>query len=163
MKLRKQLFANADKPKQYKEDYGDDEVRPESPSVDFGQTRPRADPLAPPRPQSDLDDEWIQEHEKQLVVLEGEKIRKKFERENTKRETEGEKPLPESELKERLKAVSDVEKQIKHDRKVGYEETRMSEDRIATALQKLDERIQVAKTNATDKDEGKGAAPLPSS
>lgn len=26
MKLRKQLFANADKPKKYKEEYGDDEV-----------------------------------------------------------------------------------------------------------------------------------------
>ncbi|GAA5987945.1 hypothetical protein JCM10908_007280 [Rhodotorula pacifica] len=129
MKLRKQLFANADKPKKYKEDYGDDE--------------------------SDLDDEWIQEHEKQLVVLEGEKIRKKFDKENTKREAEGEKPLPEKELKERLKATDELEKSIKRERKNGYEETKLSEERIVQALQKIDERIQVAKLAATDKDEGK--------
>lgn len=107
--------------------------------------------------QSDLDDDWIQEHEKQLVVLEGEKIRKKFEKENTKREAEGEKPLPEKELKERLKAADELEKTIKRDRKNGYEETKMSEERIVAALKKTDERIQVAKLAATDKDEGKGA------
>ncbi|GAA5964107.1 hypothetical protein JCM8115_005343 [Rhodotorula mucilaginosa] len=129
MKLRKQLFANADKPRKYKEEYGDDE--------------------------SDLDDDWIQEHEKQLVVLEGEKIRKKFEKENAKREAEGEKPLPEKELKERLKAADELEKTIKRDRKNGYEETKMSEERIVAALKKMDERIQVAKLAATDKDEGK--------
>ncbi|GAA5863944.1 hypothetical protein JCM3774_004426 [Rhodotorula dairenensis] len=129
MKLRRQLFANADKPKKYKEEYGDDE--------------------------SDLEDEWIQEHEKQLVVLEGEKIRKKFEKENAKREAEGEKPLPEKELKERLKATDELEKTIKRERKNKYEETKMSEEKIVAALRKMDERIQVAKLAATDKDEGK--------
>ncbi|KWU42448.1 hypothetical protein RHOSPDRAFT_21228 [Rhodotorula sp. JG-1b] len=140
MKLRKQLFANADKPKKYKEEYGDDEVRPCAVATGLD---------------SDLDDDWIQEHEKQLVVLEGEKIRKKFEKENTKREAEGEKPLPEKELKERLKAADELEKTIKRDRKNGYEETKMSEERIVAALKKMDERIQVAKLAATDKDEGK--------
>ena len=93
----------------------------------------------------------------QLVVLKGEKIRKKFEKENTKREAEGEKPLPEKELRERLKAADELEKTIKRDRKNGYEETKMSEERIVAALKKMDERIQVAKLAATDKDEGKGA------
>lgn len=64
--------------------------------------------------------------------------------------------MPEKELKERLKAADDLEKQIKRDRKSGYEETKLSEDRIVNNLQKLDERIQVAKTAAVDKDEGKG-------
>lgn len=35
-------------------------------------------------PESDLEDDWIDEHEAQLVVLEREKIRKKFEKENKK-------------------------------------------------------------------------------
>lgn len=107
-----------------------------------------------------MDDDWIQEHEKQLVVLEGEKIRKKFEKENAKREAEGEKPMPEKELKERLKAADELEKTIKRDRKNGYEETKLSEERIVTALKKMDERIQVAKLAATDKDEGKGMLQL---
>ncbi|KWU43960.1 hypothetical protein RHOSPDRAFT_34389 [Rhodotorula sp. JG-1b] len=91
----------------------------------------------------------------QLVVLKGEKIRKKLEKENTKREAEGEKPLPEKELRERLKAADELEKTIKRDRKNGYEETKMSEERIVAALKKMVERIQVAKLAATDKDEGK--------
>lgn len=132
MKLRKQLFAVADKPKKYKEPYGDDE--------------------------SDLDDDWIKEHEAALVVAEREKIRKKFDKDNTKREADGEKKLPQKELDERLKAADDLEKQIRRDRKQGYTETKLGEDRLVTALGKMDERIQIAKTNATDRDEGKGAS-----
>ncbi|GAA6004245.1 DNA topoisomerase 1 [Rhodotorula paludigena] len=129
MKLRKQLFAVADKPKKYKEEYGDDE--------------------------SDLDDDWIVEHEAALVDLEREKIRKKFDKENQKRATEGEKPLAQKELDERLKAADDLEKQIRRDRKSGYEDTKLGEDKLYANLQKMDDRIKVAKTNATDKDEGK--------
>ncbi|GAA5865157.1 hypothetical protein JCM1840_003926 [Sporobolomyces johnsonii] len=129
MKLRKQLFAVADKPKKYKEEYGADE--------------------------SDLDDEWISSHEAALVVLEREKIRKKFEREQKKREEDGEKPMKDDELEERLKAADELEKQIKKDRKGGYTETKLGEEKIVAALKKMDDRIQVAKTNALDKDEGK--------
>ncbi|GAA6032621.1 hypothetical protein JCM8097_004843 [Rhodosporidiobolus ruineniae] len=129
MKLRKQLFANADKPKKYKEEYGDDE--------------------------SDLDDDWIVEHEANLVTLEREKIRKKFEKENAKRETEGEKPMKDKELDERLKAADELAKTIKRERKAGYTESKHGEDKILLNLRKMDERIQVAKTNALDKDEGK--------
>jgi len=134
MKLRKQLFAVADKPKKYKEPYGDDE--------------------------SDLEDDWIKEHEVALVVAEREKIRKKFDRDNTKREADGEKKLPQKDLDERLKAADDLEKTIKRERKQGYKEGKLSEDRLVTALVKIDERIQVAKTAATDRDEGKGACSL---
>ncbi|GAA5931368.1 hypothetical protein JCM3775_005006 [Rhodotorula graminis] len=129
MKLRKQLFAVADKPKKYKEPYGDDE--------------------------SDLDDDWIKEHEVALVVAEREKIRKKFERDNTKREADGEKKLAQKELDERLKAADELEKSIKRERKQGYKESKLSEDRLVAALVKIDDRIQVAKTAATDRDEGK--------
>ncbi|GAA5926054.1 hypothetical protein JCM10213_007356 [Rhodosporidiobolus nylandii] len=129
MKLRKALMANAEKPKKYKEDYGSDE--------------------------SDIDDEWIVEHEAQLVVLEREKIRKKFERENKKLEDGGEKAMPEKELTERLKAADDFAKKVKKERKAGYTESNQSEEKLYNALKKMDERIAVAKTNALDKDEGK--------
>ncbi|GAA5865137.1 hypothetical protein JCM1840_003919 [Sporobolomyces johnsonii] len=129
MKLRKQLFAVTNKPKKYEEDYGSDE--------------------------SDLDDEWISSHEAALVVLEREKIRKKFEREQKKREEDGEKPMKDNELEKRLKGADKLEKQIKKDRKGGYTETKLGEEKIVAALKKLDDRIRVAKTNALDKDEGK--------
>ncbi|GAA5977985.1 hypothetical protein JCM11641_004348 [Rhodosporidiobolus odoratus] len=129
MKLRKALFATADKPKKYKEEYGSDE--------------------------SDLDDEWIQEHEANLVVLEREKIRKKFDKENKKLEEANEKVQPEKELTERLKAADELAKKIKKERKSGYTETNAGEDKLVTQLRKMDERISVAKTNQLDKDEGK--------
>ncbi|GAA5912064.1 hypothetical protein JCM5296_001356 [Sporobolomyces johnsonii] len=129
MKLRKQLFAVTNKPKKYEEDCGSDE--------------------------SDLDDEWISSHEAALVVLEREKIRKKFEREQKKREEDGEKPMKDDELEKRLKGADKLEKQMKKDRKGGYTETKLGEEKIVAALKKIDERIQLAKTNALDKDEGK--------
>ncbi|GAA5891687.1 hypothetical protein JCM6882_006167 [Rhodosporidiobolus microsporus] len=129
MKLRKALFATASKPKKYKEEYGDDET--------------------------DLDDDWIVEHEKNLVVLEREKIKKKFDKENAKLEAEGEKKMKDKELDERLKAADELAKTIKRERKAGYTESKHSEDKLLQQLQKMDERISVAKTNALDKDEGK--------
>ncbi|GAA6058898.1 hypothetical protein JCM10212_002850 [Sporobolomyces blumeae] len=128
MKLRKTLLSIADKPKKYKGEFGEE---------------------------SDLEQDWIDEHEENLVVLEREKIKKKFDKEQKKREEENEKPMKESELKERLKAADELAKSIKHDRKEKYTTAKGNEDKLVTAIRKIDDRIQVAKTNATDKDEGK--------
>jgi DNA topoisomerase-1 len=90
------------------------------------------------------------------VVLEREKIRKKFERENKKREEEGtEKPLAQSELNSRLEAADELEKTLKSERKKGWKESKLSEDKLIAAIKKMDERIKVAKTAALDRDEGK--------
>lgn len=105
--------------------------------------------------ESDIDDDWIVKHEESLVVLEREKITKKFQKEQKKHEEEGTKPLAESELKDRLKAADDLEKSLKSERKKGWKESKLSEAKLIAAISKMDERIQVAKTNATDKDEGK--------
>lgn len=150
--MRAQLLANADKPKKYKC------VRVSSLSL-FA-TSWRADRYARTRreyteDESDIDDDWISQHEINLVVLEREKIRKKFEKENKKREEENEKPLKESELTDRLKAADELEKTLKSEKKKGWKETKMTEQKLVAAIEKMDERIQVAKTNALDKDEGK--------
>ncbi|GAA5962494.1 hypothetical protein JCM3765_004318 [Sporobolomyces pararoseus] len=128
MKLRKTLFSVASKPKKYKEEFEEE---------------------------SDLEQDWIDEHEKNLVSLEKEKIRKKFEKEQKKRSEDGEKLSKDKELDERLKAADELAKSIKQDRKEKYTTAKGSEDKLVTALRKLDERILVQKTNATDKDEGK--------
>lgn len=100
-------------------------------------------------PESDLEDDWIVEHEVQLVVLEKEKIRKKFEKENKKREEDttasaaDRKPLPDKDLKEKLKAADELEKTLKAERKAGWKETKLSEDKLIAAIKKKDEQIQV--------------------
>jgi DNA topoisomerase-1 len=129
MKLRKTLMSVAAKPKKYKEEFPEE---------------------------SDLEQDWIDEHEKNLVVLEKEKIRKKFEKEQKKLSEEGGKPMKDKELDERLKAADELAKSIKQDRKEKYTNAKGTEDKLVTQLQKLDDRIMVQKTNATDKDEGKG-------
>ncbi|KAM0748778.1 hypothetical protein T439DRAFT_303530 [Meredithblackwellia eburnea MCA 4105] len=106
-------------------------------------------------PESDLEDDWIVEHEENLVVLEKEKIRKRFEKENQKLEENKEKLLPESELKDRLKAADELEKTLKAERKAGWKESKLSADKLVAAIEKMDERILVSKTNITDRDEGK--------
>ncbi|GAA5932048.1 DNA topoisomerase 1 [Sporobolomyces koalae] len=128
MKLRKTLLSVADKPKMYKKEFEEE---------------------------SDLEQDWIDEHEKNLVVLEREKIRKKFDKEQKKLAEENEKPMKDEELETRLKAADELAKSIKHDRKEKYTTAKGNEDKLVTQLRKLDERILVQKTNATDKDEGK--------
>ncbi|KAK4051388.1 DNA topoisomerase 1 [Microbotryomycetes sp. JL201] len=129
MKLRKSLIKQD---KKYKKLYGEDE--------------------------SDLEDEWIVEHEHDLVEREREKIRKKFDKENQKLQEENEKPMKDSELKERLKAADDLAKKLAHERKMKYEANETDPSKLKAQIEKLDERIKVAKTNATDKDEGKEIA-----
>ncbi|SGY13579.1 BQ5605_C010g05899 [Microbotryum silenes-dioicae] len=105
--------------------------------------------------ESDIEDDWIISHEEQLVVLEREKIKKRFEKENLKRAEADEKPLPASELKQRLEAADELEKTLKAERKKGWKETRYSDEKLIAQIEKMDERILVAKTAATDRDEGK--------
>ncbi|SCZ89762.1 BZ3500_MvSof-1268-A1-R1_Chr9g10584 [Microbotryum saponariae] len=105
--------------------------------------------------ESDIEDDWIISHEEQLVVLEREKIKKRFEKDNLKRAEADEKPLPASELKQRLEAADELEKTLKAERKKGWKETRYSDEKLIAQIEKMDERILVAKTAATDRDEGK--------
>lgn len=105
--------------------------------------------------ESDVDDEWIQGHEENLVVLEREKIRRKFDKDNKKLEETNEPVLPESELKERLQAADELEKNLKAEKKKGWKESKLSEDKLVAAIRKMDDRIAVQKTAALDRDEGK--------
>lgn len=108
--------------------------------------------------ESDLEDEWIKKHEVALVVLEREKITKKFEREN-KKHAEAVPPEPslgDGVLVERLEAADVLAKNLKEDRAEKWKKsTSLSAEKISTAIVKLDERIIIAKHVALDKDEGK--------
>ncbi|KAG2174413.1 hypothetical protein INT43_004436 [Umbelopsis isabellina] len=110
--------------------------------------------------ESDLEDEWIAEHQKDLLVKEREKITTRFEKNNEKLASEGKPPQPKEELKEKLKAVDDWEKELQKEKKTGKIEVKASAtvEKLLAQITKLDERIKATKTQALDKEEGKETA-----
>ncbi|KAI0021014.1 eukaryotic DNA topoisomerase I [Xylariomycetidae sp. FL0641] len=110
---------------------------------------------------TDLDEAWIEEHQKFLVEEQRTKIEKKFEKDNIKLQDEGQKLMPNKELKERLKAADDLEKKFKKEnksKKVEPEGKSPSVEKLQGAIKKLDERIRTLETQAQDRDENKEVA-----
>lgn len=109
----------------------------------------------------ELTDEWVAEHQAFLVEEQRTKIMKKFEKDNEKRVSEGEKALPEKELKERLKVVSELEAKFKKEnrsKKVEAEGKSPSVEKLEAAAKKIDERIHNMELQVADKDGNKEVA-----
>lgn len=109
----------------------------------------------------DLDDEWIHEHQAFLVEEAKQKITKKFEKENEKRIADKEKPLPEKELKERLKAAAELEAKFKKEnksKKVEAEGKSPSVEKLDAAITKIDERIKALELQSADREGNKEVA-----
>ncbi|EFX03181.1 topoisomerase 1 [Grosmannia clavigera kw1407] len=110
---------------------------------------------------SDISDEWVLAHQAFLVEEQRIKITKKFEKDNEKRVAEGDKPLPEKDLKERLKALGELEAKFKKEnrtKKVEAEGKSASVEKLEAAAQKIDERIHNMELQAADKDGNKEVA-----
>ncbi|KAI1465709.1 putative TOP1 protein [Daldinia caldariorum] len=110
---------------------------------------------------ADLDEAWIQEHQNFLVEEQRTKIQKKFEKDNQKREEEGEKPLPDKELKERLKAADELAKKFKKEnktKKVEAEGRGPTVEKIENNILKIEERIRTLELQAADRDGNKEVA-----
>ncbi|KAI8347617.1 hypothetical protein EDC96DRAFT_486442 [Choanephora cucurbitarum] len=133
MKLRKQLYALDSKMKK-RPGYGD--------------------------PESDLEDDWIKEHEANLVEKEKEKIKSKFEKQNQKLAEEKQPVLPAAELKEKLKAADVLAQRLKEERKMATipPKPSMTVEKVMAQMDKIDERISATKNQATDKEENKEIA-----
>ncbi|RUS27976.1 hypothetical protein BC938DRAFT_482498 [Jimgerdemannia flammicorona] len=110
--------------------------------------------------ESDLDEDWIVEYEKQLMEKEREKVRQKFEKDNEKLVEEGQKPLSEKELKSRLQEVDQKERELEQERKTGKVESKKGStlERLEALLEKKTEKIKATKVQALDKEEGKETA-----
>ncbi|KAL2022697.1 hypothetical protein VTK56DRAFT_4778 [Thermocarpiscus australiensis] len=109
----------------------------------------------------DLDEAWIQQHQQFLVEEQRSKIQKKFEKDNEKLEAEGKKPLPEKELKERLKVVDELEAKFKKEnktKKVEAEGKSPSVEKLTAAIAKLDERIRTLELQSADREGNKEIA-----
>ncbi|OTA69297.1 hypothetical protein K449DRAFT_90607 [Hypoxylon sp. EC38] len=109
----------------------------------------------------DLDEAWIQEHQNFLVEEQRTKIQKKFEKDNQKRQEEGEKPMPDKELKERLQAADELAKKFKKEnktKKVEAEGRGPTVEKIESNIQKIEERIRTLELQAADRDGNKEVA-----
>ena len=109
----------------------------------------------------DLDESWIQDHIAFLVEEQRTKIQKKFEKDNEKRQAEGEKPFPDKELKERMKAADELDKKLKKEyrtKKVEAEGKSPTIDKIEQLIKKSDERIKALELQAADRDGNKEVA-----
>jgi DNA topoisomerase-1 len=109
----------------------------------------------------DLDQEWIEQHQKFLVEEQRTKIQKKFEKDNEKLVAEGQPKMPEKELKERLKAATELEAKFKKEnktKKIEAEGKGPSVEKLEAAIQKLDERIKLLELQSADREGNKEVA-----
>ncbi|CAI4216206.1 unnamed protein product [Parascedosporium putredinis] len=109
----------------------------------------------------ELSEAWIIEHQEQLVEKERETITKKFQKENEKRVAEGEKPHPDKELKERLKAVAELQSKFKKEnksKKVAAEGRGATVEKLEQQIAKHDTQINNLKLQAEDREGNKEVA-----
>jgi DNA topoisomerase-1 len=110
--------------------------------------------------ESDIDDDWVAEHEADLEVKEIEKAQKKFEKENEKLVADGKAAQEQSELNERVKAIKDEFKRLKKEQGTGKATLKRERpvEKVEEAIEKLEERIATAGLQMVDRDEGKEVA-----
>lgn len=109
----------------------------------------------------DLDEAWIIEHQTFLVQEQRTKIEKKFQKDNEKLVTEGQKEMKAKELIERLAVADDLEKKYKKEnktKKVEPEGKGPSIEKYDGNIKKLDERIATMLLQAEDREGNKEVA-----
>ncbi|GAA97009.1 hypothetical protein E5Q_03683 [Mixia osmundae IAM 14324] len=105
--------------------------------------------------ESDLDDDWMDKHEVELLEKEKAKARLKFEKDNTKLVAEGEKPQADAILQKRLDHLDSEHKDAAEERKSGVISSRLTEEKLLASIAKLTERIEAQRMQALDREEGK--------
>jgi DNA topoisomerase-1 len=109
----------------------------------------------------DLDTDWVKAHQEAEVEELRQKITKKFEKDNEKLAAEGEKEMKPKELKERLEKADELEAKYKKENKTGKVEAEgkgPSIDKLETAVDKLNQRIENMKVQMEDKEGNKEVA-----
>ncbi|KAK5113117.1 hypothetical protein LTR62_003696 [Meristemomyces frigidus] len=109
-----------------------------------------------------IDDEWVKNHQEELVAEARDKIRKKFEKENEKLVADGEKEMKAKELEDRMEPADELEAKFKRENKKGgkieAEGKGPTVDKLEAALEKLDTRIATLKTQSEDRESNKEVA-----
>ncbi|EGN99732.1 hypothetical protein SERLA73DRAFT_106466 [Serpula lacrymans var. lacrymans S7.3] len=110
--------------------------------------------------ESDLDDDWIEQHEESLKNKDIEKAQKKFAKDNEKLVEEGKAPLDESALQDKIDSIeADYEKLVSER---GTERATLKRERpiekLEENIQKLDEKMKTFKLQMDDREAGKEVA-----
>lgn len=110
--------------------------------------------------ESDIDDEWIAQHEELLQAKEIEKAEKKFSKENEKAAEEGKPVASQKELDERIAEVKVEFKRLKKEQGTGKATLKRERtvEKLEEAIQKLEEKIANSKLQMVDREEGKEVA-----
>jgi DNA topoisomerase I len=110
--------------------------------------------------ESDMEDDWIAEHEESLRLKEREKVEKKFAKENEKAVADGNAEMKPGELKSKLADVDADFKRIKKETKAkkGSMKNPKPLEKLEENLDKMTAKITQMKLQALDRDEGKEVA-----
>ena len=109
----------------------------------------------------DLDSDWVKAHQEAEVEEMRQKITKKFEKDNEKLAAEGEKEMKPKELEERLEKTNELAAKYKKENKTGKVEAEgkgPSIDKLETAVDKLNQRIENMRVQMEDKEGNKEVA-----
>lgn len=109
----------------------------------------------------DINQEWIVEHQAFLVEEQKTKITKKFEKDNEKLKSEGEKEMKPKELQERLEVATELEKKFKKEnktKKIEAEGKGPTVEKMEANLEKMEQRIANMAVQAEDKENNKEVA-----
>ncbi|TIA83927.1 hypothetical protein E3P77_03510 [Wallemia ichthyophaga] len=106
--------------------------------------------------ESDLEDEWMDAHEENERDKEVERQKKKFERDNEKLRNEDQKEMKPEDLGERLQEVEEKWKTVTKERRAGKPDVgKKNQTQLTTAMQKMEDRLEAFRVNASNKDEVK--------
>lgn len=127
--------------------------------------------------ESDMDEEFMERHEADLLEKAIEGSKKKFDRDNIKLEGQQEAKLPKSDLDDKIKAIKAEFKELRKERKSRHVEPRKAgkstvtvlgcvfakyelatEEKLLEAITKMDERIATFKVQMLDRDNLKDVA-----
>jgi DNA topoisomerase-1 len=107
--------------------------------------------------ESDIDDDWIAQFEDESREKEIEKAKKKFEKDNEKRKADEETPYDEDVLRGRVEKINDEYDRLKTERGTKKAEIKgkKTEEALAAAIEKIDQKIKTEKFKMEDREKGK--------
>lgn len=110
--------------------------------------------------ESDLDDDFIAEHEESLKTKEIEKAEKKFAKDNEKLKEDGKPEQSASVLKSRIQEIEAEFKNLAKERGTGKAALKRERpvEKIEEAIEKITDKIKAFKLQIVDKDAGKEIA-----
>ena len=110
--------------------------------------------------ESDIDEDWIIEHEEATEAKEIEKVEKKFAKENENLQEEGGKPQSDSILQQRIADIKEEFKRLAKERGTGKAVLKRERpvEKMEEAIEKITEKIKAFRLQIVDRDAGKEVA-----